>query len=177
MQNIYANVWNYVFDNNIDLIAELPVNEFCLRQTREAEFENNAIKENKQCLKNFIKNQIERCKVQTISILGFNDKTLPESERRFGGFGSNSVWLVSKEKDFRTQHKRKLGNVKASTKLLKNEADIAIAGKSFDSIVLTFDEKPGPISDAQKAQGKVIFLKNFHNSGQTLKEYIYERIS
>ena len=137
MQDIYidANVWNFVFDNNIDLLFELPENEFRLLQTREAEFENNAIPEDKIELKAFIKKEIKRCGIQTIFIFGFNDNAIPENERRFGGLEENSVWITSEEKKFRNQQKQELGKLRKS-KLFKNEADIAIASKSFESIVL-----------------------------------------
>ena len=123
MQDIYldANVWNLVFDNKIDLIYEFPKSKFRLLQTREAEFENNAIPEDKSDLKEFIQKEIERCKVQTIRIFGFEDSSTPDNERRFGGFEKSSVWITSKEKGFRDEQKEKIGKLKKS-KLYNNEA-------------------------------------------------------
>lgn len=74
---------------------------------------------------------------------------------------------------FIEQQKTRLGTTKkALTKLYKNEADISVAARAIHSVVLTLDKKVGPINDAYKQGGNVVFLNDFDSSGLTLKEFI-----
>ncbi|MDB6061975.1 MAG: hypothetical protein JWM78_2078 [Verrucomicrobiaceae bacterium] len=76
------------------------------------------------------------------------------------------------------QQKNRLGATKkVSTKLYKNEADISIAARAMHSVVLTLDKKAGPINDAYKKGGKVVFLDDFDSSGLSLKEFIRSHIN
>jgi hypothetical protein len=61
---------------------------------------------------------------------------------------------------------------KPSTKLYPNEADISLAARSFHSVVLTFDNKKGPLRDAYEQGGKVIFLTDFDESRMLLRDFI-----
>jgi hypothetical protein len=55
-----------------------------------------------------------------------------------------------------------------------NEADAAVAAKSFSSIVLTceFPKKTGPLRFAAENGGKILYLVDFDPSQLTLKAYI-----
>lgn len=59
------NVWDLLFEKEIDLSVELPSDEFCLCLTREAEFEIPPIPEEKAALKKFIYDTIEKCSIET----------------------------------------------------------------------------------------------------------------
>ena len=51
---IDSNVWNFLFERQIDLAVDLPPDKFCLCHTREVELENGAIPPEKAELKAFI---------------------------------------------------------------------------------------------------------------------------
>ena len=71
----------------------------------------------------------------------------------------NSIIMQSREK---------------GSELTDNEADAAVAVQSFSSVVLTC-EKPntnGPLRVAAELGGKVLYLRNFDQSGLSLQEYI-----
>ena len=61
---------------------------------------------------------------------------------------------------------------KKKTKLYKDEADISLATRSFHSVVLSLDAKRGPINNAYKQGGKVVFLTDFDKSGKSLRDFI-----
>lgn len=170
------NVWDFLFARKIDLSAELPNSEFCLCMTREAEFEIPPIPEEKADLKKFIENTIQKCVIEPHSYFGFYDPSHSAEEQRVGGFNEGE-WASAEEVAFMEQQKTRLGAVKKqSTKLYKNEADISIAARAAHSVVITLDKKTGPINDAYKQGGKVVFLNDFDSSGLTLKEFILNSI-
>jgi hypothetical protein len=170
------NVWDFLFIRKIDLSVELPSSEFCLCMTREAEFEIPPIPKEKAELKKFIDETIKKCVIEPHRYFAFFNPSHSEEEQRVGGFNVGR-WASSKEIAFMEQQKTKLGAIKkSSTKLYKNEADIAIAARSTHSVVITLDKKKGPLNDAYKQGGKVVFLTDFDSSGLTLKEFILSNI-
>ena len=96
---IDSNVWNFLFDLQIDLAVALPPDRFCLY--REVELENGAIPPEKVALRAFI------------------------------------------------------------------EA----------TVVLSLDAKAGPISDAHRQGGMVVFLTDFDQSGLSLGDFILKSLS
>jgi hypothetical protein len=56
--------------------------------------------------------------------------------------------------------------------LYAKEADISLAARSFQSIVLSLDKKNGPLKSALKQGGKVVFLTDFDASGLSLRDFI-----
>jgi hypothetical protein len=170
-------VWDFLFDRGLDLSTELPPDEFCVCITREAEFEIPPIPDSKKQLKNFIYETIKKCTIETKSYFGFHNYDHPQSEQRVGGFGVGS-WISQEELSFIKQQKTKIGTKKKeSTKLYNNEADVSIAARSLHSIVLTLDAKKGPINEAYKNGGEIIYLKDFDESNMSLKQYILKKIS
>jgi len=169
------NVWDFLFNSKIDLSVALPSEEFCICITREAEFEIPPIQNIKPELKEFIKTSIKKCDISTDSFFGLYDETVSQSEQRVDGLDVGR--LASQEEiAFMDQQRTplKLRHQKKSlkTKLYKDEADISIAARSFHSVVLSFDGKGGPINDAYKQGGKVIFLTNFEQSNLSLSDFI-----
>ena len=149
-----------------------PKEEFCICITLEAEFEIPAIPPGKADLKAFIEQTIARRSIQTHSFFGFYDSSLPSDEQRVAGFDVGR-WASPDELAFFAQQKTPLRSDKRRpTKLYKNEADLSLAARSFHSVVLTLDAKPGPINDAYKQGGKVAFLTDLAKSGLSLGEFI-----
>jgi hypothetical protein len=180
--NIYIdnNVWDFLFERKIDLAVALPREKFCLCLTREAEFEIPPIRNNKPELKAFVDATIARCAIPIDSFFGFNNESLPQSEQRFGGFNVGrfaSLEEIAFIRQQRTPLKPKQQIKNQKTKLYKDEADISLAARSFNSAVLTLDAKNGPITDAYKQGGKVVFLTDFDSSGMSLCDFIMKKFA
>ncbi len=144
--------------------------------TREAEFEIPPIPAEKIELKRFIETTIAKC-VQTVSLFGFYDETLPENEQRYGGFDVGR-FASDAELDFLNQQRKSISDRKREkTKLFRNEADVSVAARSFESVVLTLDAKKGPINTAYEQGGLVVFLKDFDDSGLSLSDYVDAQIA
>lgn len=62
--------------------------------------------------------------------------------------------------------------MKAKSRLYPNEADVALASRSFESVVLTLDAKKGPLNTAYQQGGQVVFLDQFLNSGLCLRAFV-----
>jgi hypothetical protein len=170
------NVWDFLFARNLDLSVELPRAEYSLYLTREAEFEIPPIPPARAALKVFIEDTIAACDIDTHSYFGFNDPTLSPEDQRVGGFGVG-YWISNRERDFINNQQVRLGAIKKpSTRLYKNEADISLGARSFTSVVLSLDDKAGPLKDAQAQGGKVVFLTDFDISGLSLSDFIKSRI-
>jgi len=165
------NVWDFLFARRIDLATALPRDEFCVCITREAEFEIPPIPASKADLKAFIEATIRDCTISTDSFFGFHDPSLPDDEQRVGGFDVGR-WVQPGEAAFLAQQKTPLRAKNPKTRLFKNEADISIAARAFTGVVLSLDAKKGPINDAYKQGGKVVFLTDFDRSGLSLAEFI-----
>ena len=165
------NVWDFLFERNLDLSHELARDEFCLCLTREAEFEIPPIPAEKSALKRFIETTIDKAVVRTDSYFGFYNDAHPPNEQRMGGFNVGR-WATPEELAFLGQQRMRLGSQRPATKLFKNEADRSIAARSFHSVVLTLDRKAGPINDAYKQGWKVAFLTDFDESGLSLADFI-----
>lgn len=170
------NVWDFLFERGLDLSVELPADRYCLCMTREAEFEIPPIPAEKIELKRFIETTIAKC-VQTVSLFGFYDETLPENEQRYGGFDVGR-FASDAELDFLNQQRKSISDRKREkTKLFRNEADVSVAARSFESVVLTLDAKKGPINTAYEQGGLVVFLKDFDDSGLSLGDYVDAQIA
>lgn len=165
------NVWDFLLQHSIDLATALPRPEFCICITREAEFEIPPIPPEKEELRRFITSSIEKCEIKTDFLFGFADDNLPPDEQRVGGFDT-ARFATIKEIEFYERQRTRFGSKRAKTKLYKGEADTAIAARSFHSVVLSLDAKAGPINDAYKDGGKVVFLTDFDASGLTLADFI-----
>ena len=63
------NVWDFLFDRQMDLATELPRDEFCICITREAEFEIPPMPPEKRA---FAEATIAKCIITTDAFFGFN---------------------------------------------------------------------------------------------------------
>lgn len=163
------NVWDYLFENSIDLCKELPFDDFCISITREAEFEIQSIPTDKAALKAFIEASLSNREVKTDSYFGFYDPSLPPNEQRVGGWGVGR-WASEKEIAFIQNQRSRIGPLK-KTKLFANEADVSIAARALKSVVLTFDKR-GALNEAYKQGAKILYMTDFKNSGKSLAEFI-----
>jgi hypothetical protein len=95
--------------------------------------------------------------------------------QRNGGW-DRGTWQSGTERDFYTEIEEKFLNRqrKMGSQLSKNEADAAVAAKSFSSIVLTCESRRvnGPLSYAADRGGAVLYFDRFDASKQTLRECI-----
>ena len=175
LSHIYIdhNVWDFLYERNIDLAKELPSENFALHLTREAVFEISPTPDSKR---SYIEKTILRCNIDVKPYFGFYDDQHSLSEQRMGGLGFG--YLASEEEAiFIQSQKPKLSvSKKPKTGLFKNEADIALAARSFHSIVLTLDKKPGPLKNALSQGGKVVFLGEIDTSILSLQEFIFSAI-
>ena len=166
------NAWDLFLTLQIDLSVALPSDEFRVGITREAEFEIEATAARNPALKSYIDTTIARCEITTDSYFGFYDASLPSEEQRVGGLDVGR-WASKRELEFIAEQERKwLKPRKRKTKLFPNEADISLAARSFDSVVLTCDAKPGPLRDAYLQEGLVVYLNDFRASQLSLVDYI-----
>jgi hypothetical protein len=167
---IDGNVWNFLFDRNLDLAAELPASYWSIMHTREAEFE---IPVGKPALDAFIKETMNRCDIKTDALFGFADETKPVTEQRFGGF---NVGRFAHPEEIAFLGSYRASHIQRPTKLQKHEADISLAARSFHSVVLTLDTRSAPLKAAHSQGGKVVWLNDFDASGLTLADFIRRAI-
>ena len=167
--------WDVFFDAGLDLRRELPPDVFGLWITREAEFELVPLAAKRPDLKAYIDRTVSDCGVRVHSYFGFYQDEHGPDEQRIGGFDVG-WWITQPETDFIVSQRSKFGATKKpSTRLVKNEADIALAAVSLHSIVLTLDQKKGPLRDALNLGGRVVLLNDFPASGQSLRAFIEAR--
>ena len=176
------NVWDFLFDRDIDLASQLPPDRFAIFITREVEIEKDHIPndDSKKPLRQYIDRAIATSNIETTSVFGFASEG--NGPVRVGGFGQGT-WQSQTEREFYDAIRQPFleGRGLRKSELSNNEGDAAIAAQSFFSIALTseFPEKRGPLRFAAEHGGKVLYLKGFDGSGQTLRAYIeafYERI-
>lgn len=116
------NVWNFLFNRNIDLAAELPSDSFAIFITREVEIEKDAIPENesKRELREYIARTIASTNIQTTWVFGFaREEPGPE---RHGGFDLGT-WQSPTQTEFYAaiQERFLLGKSERKSQLSDNE--------------------------------------------------------
>ena len=182
--------WNFFFDNEYDLCAELLPERFSLFITREVELELDQIPDqsqgvDKRPLKDYIRTSIQLRNVETNCFFGFSEANVPGEPARYGGFGQGT-FESDIERDWRqreeTQRFLRGSTKRASTVLGPNEADVSLAVASLSSVLITVDQKKGaklgkkgPIHDAAINGGRVVYTGDFESSGLTLADFIEKR--
>lgn len=152
------NVWDQLFIRNVDLDIHFPKNEYSLYVTRQGIFEVVQTPDTKAELKNYINTYIKST-VQEDSLFGFGNSNLPSNEQRTGGFMGR--FSSTDENEIRSKLACKYGSTKKrkSTQILYlQEADIELASRSINHVVITLDVKAGPLKDAKELGGKVVFI-------------------
>lgn len=168
------NVWDFLFERNVDLSNALPNNEFSLFITREAEFEIPPMPDPKR---EYVERMMVAANVETDRYFGFYDDRHPANEQRSGGFGDKFDTSVkggrftSKAESMAMKSEgHLLGKVNKKTHLLNNEADVSLAARAAHSIILTLDNKKA-LKRARKTTGRVIDIKRW-DSETPLSEFI-----
>lgn len=176
------NVWDILFNNNIDLSKELPSEEFSLAITKEATFEIDSIPNAE--LQYYARKQIEKCRIKIDAIFGWYDESLPREMQRFAGFGSNEDpdsggRLLSEEeaKVFIAEAPKEQDNPRPvrPSGLYKHEADISLAARATHSIVLTCNIKQALKRSHAKEGSRVIDMK-LYSPNTRLYDFIQSEI-
>ena len=163
MKRIYLdnNVWDFAYQNDIDLMAYFPPHKFSLAISKHGRFEINQMTNRPYTvgLKKYIFSLLGS-DVEEVHTFGFKDSRYSDDEQRSSGFGVGgfSSAFENNERErlnalFGGQGKRKEGLI-----LNKQEADIELGALSVHHYVLTLDKKPGPLKSASENGGNVIFL-------------------
>ncbi len=148
-------VWNRLFDDGIDLFAELPPTEFRCVTTPEMELELRSLETGNPDLWEFI--QESRGNFQPLKedrLFGFEQEGVPKDERRYGGLGPRGGrWAEPKELEIARCHPFSTSKKRPTTPLYKNEADAALAMRSRSFVILTADENKGPLKNGKADNG------------------------
>jgi hypothetical protein len=169
------NVWDILWNQNVDLEVELPCEEFNLKMTREAEFEIPKMPDEKR---NYVEKYIAKKIIKTDLSFGFYDESISSEDQRNGGFGDifdpevGGTFLASDQEQLIKSEI--IGPSKRPTGLLKNEADVSLAAISLHSFVITCDGKKA-LKRAKKENGKIIDLKKY-SVGTSLYSFIKTEI-
>jgi len=162
MKRIYldSNVWNFLYEQKINLIDEFPPKEYQLFIISEQVFENKAIPDSKKELKMFIDLKMKEWNVGVDKFFGFFNQMHSQNEQRAGGFGAGRL-ISPEEQEFINKYWRQVGRKKRKSRLYKNEADVMLAARAMHSMVLTLDIKKGPLFYAKKKGGNVVFINEY----------------
>ena len=164
MESLYidSNVWNLLYDWEINLRKEFPKDKYELMIVGEQQLENKAIVHN-DGLASYVEKYMVIWDVKVDRYFGFFDERHNEDDQRVGGF-SNGRYIQDDESDFIEKYSGSLKNKKKRSGLYRNEADLSLAARSVHSIVLTFDTKKGPLKWAKDQGHKIIDLNGFDRS-------------
>ncbi|HEV2508626.1 hypothetical protein [Bosea sp. (in: a-proteobacteria)] len=148
--------WDWLFDHEIDLSAELPKADFELLITRQIEIEMRMIRRSE--VREFAQAMMIRCPIEVRALFGFDDPNVNEGMRRFGGL-DEGYWASSAEVTFiRQQNSKREQNKLRGSGLYQHEGDIALAAKSFEDVVITAERRGGALGDAEAAGGRIVRL-------------------
>jgi len=176
MIDIYLdnNVFDFLYEKQIDIVKEFSKDRFCLHITKEIKFETEPILDiTKQ---QFIQSLIDK-DIKITSFFGFFDDRHSSEKQRAGGFNIG-VFSNKENESYRKELNEKFLKEIKNPKhdLYKEEADIDLAVRSISNIVLTFDKKEnkkkGPLNDAYEKGYKVVFLTGFDASKDTLNLFV-----
>lgn len=177
MEYLYidSNVFNFVFDNGINLRDEFPADLYELRIIGEQDLENRAIPLGKQNLKEFIYQAIESYPIKIDRLFGFYDDRHPAPEQRVGGYGVGRYACIT-ETAFISSERKEQSDKKRSG-LYKDEADISLGARAMGGgIVISNDAKKGPLPRAREKGGRVVFLINFNPCEESLRSYVEKQL-
>jgi hypothetical protein len=168
--------WDLLFAWQVDLLTEFPPDQFKIMMTKEVySFELLGIPARKTQLTDYIRQQIEKCRITEDAIFGFTHyKSDPRFEPRVSGFGLGRL-ITYQEGAHMQQFFGHQGGSTRPTGLKKNEADASLAVRAMGgSIVLTAEDSStsGPLKDASKLYGKVVYLKDFPSSVLSLRDFV-----
>ena len=173
--NIYIdnNVWNYFFENDINLESYFPKNEFSLLITTHGRFEVQQMPDSCLDMKQYIETSLSLY-VSVDGIFGFYDPSLPDNEQRVCGFDQGRFTSLE-ESSIRSELQIKYGTKKKRKEtqiLFQQEADIELASRSTQGVVITFDVKRGPLLEAKEKGGNVVMLSSNEASKLPVEQFM-----
>lgn len=172
--------WNYLHENAIDLLAELPPSKYKLYITREVEIEAIPDNEKKKALKDYIRVNIRNAAIRTTAVFGFQtmdpDGT-PSKVQVYGGFDQGTFQSPEDRKYYASPEVQAqlIGKSKKGSGLSDNQTDASLAVRSFRAFILTNEnpQKTGPLKMAAEKGGKVVYLSaQVENSELSLGQYL-----
>ena len=171
--HIDSCAWNFLLEFGVDLCSEFPADSFRLWIPREIEMELAAIPPEKALLLAFIQDAVARCGVRVDVWFGFCDADTPPEARKVGGFDEGR-WVSKQEWDFFDANRHLIGSgSRPLTHLKKNEGDLALAARSFTSVVLTADVKSsGPLAVARSMGGNVLDIRAYRGFTGSFRDFV-----
>ena len=172
------NIWDWLYAHRVTLrlSEELPSERFALLIPREVEIEHLAIpadSHDKLEKRSFIAETIHCCGIKTIGFFGF---AAPSGiVNRFLGF-DHGTWMSDLERARIEAMRPYLKRGTRPSGLAGNEADLMVALSAFHSVVLTRDQKSGPLQFARERGGKILFVSDGHAVSGTLAAAILEAL-
>jgi hypothetical protein len=171
---IDSDVWHFLYErrHQLDIDKELPLGQFCFSITREAEFELESMPHG---VRDFAKATIARRNIPTDSYFGFAEASV-DGAHRVEGF-NRGRFASLEEMAFLAQPRKPPPAKLRPSRLYKNEADISIAARSFQSVALSLNKRRGPLKKAKNEGGEVVFLNGLEDSGMSLRDFIHHELS
>lgn len=170
------NVFDFLYEQNIDILNEFPKNQFRICISKEIKFETEPIKDLQK--QRFIQDLLEN--ISLVPFFGFFNKQHSIDKQRGGGW-DEGIWSDVENETYRAQLNQKFLKLKKNPKhdLYTNETDIDLAVRSIKNIVLTFDAKKqekntkkGPLNDAFDKNYKVVFLTDIDVRNDSLVNFV-----
>jgi len=160
------NVWDVFYRFDVDLRLEMVGSILTLWITREGEFEIQCIPQSP--LRAYVDGVMRSGLVGVDACFGFYDINFTIGEQRVGGFSdytqsvSGGRFIEADEALFIVQNSGKINrHVVRPTRLFKHEADVALASRAIDSVVLTADKK-GVLKNARYGLAhRIIDMTNY----------------
>ena len=173
------NMWDYFYRFKIDISHYFPEEKFTLFISKQGRYEIDQAPSSKEEFKQFVYSHLTNT-VNEDHIFGFHNDQLPDDEQRISGFGMGRFTSCEENQardflyqKFGTNDKRKTKNI-----LFKQEADIELGALSMaNNIVISFDSKNGPLKEASKCGGKVIFLNKEKSEETSVDKFINDLLS
>lgn len=179
--------WDFFFAKAVDLAVELPHPEFKLFIVNETAIELQAIpdvgKDGKSnlALKQYIASSLDRANVGVQAVFGFltvEPDGSPSPVQVYAGF-DHGIFAEEIDNQRYAQvleryvvHRRK----RLSSPLSQNQADAAVALRSFDAVVVTAERKTksGPLKGALAHGGKIAYLGDWNSRLVSLRQFIQD---
>lgn len=177
-------VWDFFFKKQFDLAIELPAEEFDLLMTNLVhDFEVEGFLYQKEKY-SYVQEQIINRGIKTDSYFGFASyEDDPQKKYKVSGFGKGRYISYNEIKEYmKYEHYINSANTKRSG-LYANEADVWLAVLATTGhIVLTNEKKKrkkrnGPLQKAYEDGGKIIFLEDFNQGRESIKQFIFRYIT
>jgi hypothetical protein len=166
------NVWDFLYQSEVNLKNVFPRERFALFITREVEIETEAIPPTKLGLREYIARSTEDANIQTAWTFGFDTG---ESPIRRGTLGQ-STFQSQLESDIRKELLQFIHATPKGSGLHRNEGDISVALASFFSIVLTMEKgKAGPLQFARENGGQILQLSLNVDAAKHLRALVEDR--